>query len=194
MIYYRKIPWDNLPALQEKTIAYLTTKRPDILNRAVDASYWTMHDREILKWVPEINAGAAKYGLVCDYTAAFVMHRNGDGPLHIDNFKFDTRINFPILNCVGTRTQFYTGTTEDGVRHYSPMGSTAGTTVKIPKTASTVLLDEVEVDCVTVLRVNTAHSIWMPPNALKPRITLTLGFDKDPTFLLDADLSSLNTV
>ena len=193
MIYYRKIPWDNLDLLQAKTMDYLTKNRPDMLNRKGGASYWTMHDREILKWVPEINAGAAKYGLVCDYTAAFVMHRTGDGPLHIDNFTYETRINFPILNCAGTRTQFYTGRNEDGVKHYSSNNSSAGTTVKIPKTASTVLLDEVEVDCVTVLRVNTAHSIWMPPNAPKPRITLTLGFDKDPTFLLDADLSSLNT-
>lgn len=119
---YKKIPWDNLPAIQEKSLDYLTKTIPNILTRPRNSPYYTIRQTdEFLRHVPEIQVGAARYGLI------------------------------------------------------------------------TVLLDEVEIDCVTVIRVNTAHTVFMPPKAPNPRITLTLSFDKDPTFLLDADLSSLNT-
>ena len=42
---------------------------------------------------------------------------------------------------------------------------------------------EVEIDQSTVIRVNEPHMITMNPNN-NPRITLTLGFNKDPVFLL----------
>ena len=44
--------------------------------------------------------------------------------------------------------------------------------------------DRVEVDQPTVLRVRAAHKVIMNAHT-PPRINLTLGFDKDPVYMLD---------
>jgi hypothetical protein len=182
---YKKIPWDNLPEIQRKTIEYFKAKRPEILNREGDCSFWTMRDQEILSIVPEIQEGAAKYGLVCNFTGAFVMHKPGDGPLHLDGYHHRARISFPILNTKHTYTEFYSGT--EGVRYYSDNNSSEGTTITIKTDENTKFLGAVQIDQVTVMQVNVAHTVKMFRNAPSPRIILTLGFDKDPYFLLEDD-------
>ena len=43
---------------------------------------------------------------------------------------------------------------------------------------------KVEIDQATVIRIKAPHSVKMD-EAHAPRVTLTLGFDRDPVFLLE---------
>jgi hypothetical protein len=46
------------------------------------------------------------------------------------------------------------------------------------------MVDRVEITQATVIRVNEPHDVVMNSNT-EHRITLTLGFDRDPVFLLE---------
>jgi hypothetical protein len=144
-----------------------------------------MKNRDLLDWVPEIDAGAAQYGLKCEFIAAYVMHSLNDSGLHSDNHKHEARINFPILNCERTYLEYYSG----GISrpHFSPHSSSTGTTTLITPDSTTKFLGAIEVNQVTVIRVNVPHSVKMFRGSPSPRITLTLGFDKDPVYLLEED-------
>ena len=48
-----------------------------------------------------------------------------------------------------------------------------------------ILVDRVEITQATIIRTKVLHSVDLPIDNPVPRITLTLGFDKDPVFLLD---------
>jgi hypothetical protein len=111
------------------------------------------------------------------------MHKTSDVKIHIDNYKYknvNARINIPILNTQNTFTRFYTG----GIFASVTNPLTNITALRLTDFNGLKLVDKVEIDKPTVMRVNEPHDI-LKLNSEIPRITLTLGFDKDPVFLLE---------
>ena len=47
------------------------------------------------------------------------------------------------------------------------------------------LVDKVEIKQATVIKTGALHSVYMPKDNPVPRITLTLGFHKDPVYMLE---------
>ena len=180
MKYYKKIEIDYYDDVIADTLIYLKNHKPDIYNRTINATYYPLDINEFKQFCPKLDLAFARYDIVCDFVVAFVMKTNRDAPLHVDNYsRGDARINLPILNTKGSKTIFYTG----GIfkEYINP----------ITKVPSKMLISgeglkkvgEVEIDQSTVIRVNEPHMITMNANN-SPRITLTLGFNKDPVFLL----------
>jgi len=163
------------------TLNYLKNQKPDIYNRKINATYNILEINEFKKFCPKIDLAFARYGIVCNFAVAFVMKSNSNSPLHIDNYiGGDARINLPILNTKGTLTRFYTGGTFKEI--INPITKVPALTLKNIDGLKRV--DSVEIDQATVIRVNEPHDIFMDVTN-SPRITLTLGFDKDPVFLLE---------
>lgn len=182
MQYYKKIEWNYLKIIAEKSMDYLASHRPDILERRKNLSFWPIKNlNEFFDHIPEIQSASAVHGITCTYAAFYSMHRYGDGQEHIDNYIHNARINLPILNCTGTLLKYYTGGIP--IPYYSPESSSKMTTHRVLRTPDTVQVAQVEIDAATVIRVNEIHAIYMPP-AAPPRITLTLDFDKDVEFML----------
>jgi len=181
MKYYKKIEIDFYDEIINDTLNYLKNHKPDIYNREINATYYILDLAEFKKFCPKIDLAFARYGIVCDFAVAFVMKTNGDSPLHIDNYaRGDARINLPILNTKGTHTRFYTGGIFREI--INPITKIPALSLKAP--AGLKRVDSVEIDQATVIRVNEPHDISMDMFN-SPRITLSLGFDKDPVFLLE---------
>lgn len=181
MKYYKKIDIDFYDEIVEDTLNYLKNQKPNIYNMTDPTSYYILDLVEFKKYCPKLDLGFARYDLICNFAVAFVMHTTLDVKIHIDNYPYnDARINIPILNTTNTFTRFYTGGEFATVTN--PLTNISAN--RLIKADDLKLVDQVEIDKPTVMRINEPHNI-VKLNKEVPRITLTLGFDKDPVFLLE---------
>lgn len=120
-----------------------------------------------------------KYNLRCIGALTFIMYTAKDCRIHSDTSVHVTRLNIPIMNCEDTITKFY------NVPEWEVVTNEAGTDVWIAKNPDECeVLCSVVVDRPTLLRINYPHRVFMNENKT-PRITLSLYFDKDPSFILE---------
>lgn len=186
MNYYKKIDIDFYDEIVQDTLSYLLHQKPDIYNRntATSGSFNVLNLEEFKKFCPKLDLGFAKYNLVCNLAVAFVMYDNTQTTIHIDVYKSThinkTRINVPILNTKDTFTRFYEG--GEFALYTNPVTNITNYTMRGIKGLK--LVDKVEIDKPTVVRVDVPHDVKIDLKNV-PRITLSLGFDKDPVFLVD---------
>jgi hypothetical protein len=173
--YYKKIEIDHLDAIKIKCLEYVKTQA-DIYHNP-KGSYLNLNFTELTAYCPELLTAFNRYDIVCIYAAAFVTYRNTDISVHIDSGHNQARINIPLENCKNTFTGFYKG----GLS-LSYVNKVTGTTAT--RIIGAKLVDKVEIDQATVIRVKAPHSVQMD-DANAPRVTLTIGFDRDPVFLLE---------
>ena len=174
--YYQKIEIDHLDTIKVKCLEYVKTQT-DIYYQKTLGAYRTLNFAELTAYCPELLTAFNQYNIVCTYAAAFVVYRNKGILVHIDAGNDQARINIPLENCKNTFTEFY----ENGysVPYSNPITGTTAT-----KILDAQLVDKVEIDQATVIRIKAPHSVKMD-EAHAPRVTLTLGFDRDPVFLLE---------
>lgn len=179
MKYYKKIEIDQYDRVIEQCRNYIKTI-DHIYNRSYNASYYPLEFDDFVNSCPLIKICFQKYDLTCTFAAAYVSYSNSNNPIHVDNFYHKARINLPLINCEYSTTLYYTG----GVFNLSPNGETKTSPSLLQSSASLRLADKVVVDTATVILVNEPHKVLMDQQK-SPRISLTLGFDKDPIFLLN---------
>jgi len=180
MRYYKKIEIDFYNEIVQDSIDYLKTQKPDIYDRVQDTTYYPLNISEFKQHCPKLDAGFARYGLTCNWIVAYVMKENRHSPIHVDGYPQLARINLPLLNCKGTRTMFYSGGEFNKRTHNDKTSIGAWL---LSGTNEFKIAGSVEIDSPTVLLVNEPHSVIISKDV--PRITLSLGFDKDPVFLLE---------
>ena len=180
MIYYKPIELDYYDIIVKKCLTYVKTN-DTIYSRLTPATSWYNLNLEILKRIcPELDVAFQKYDLIISMAAAFVMYNSNHASVHIDAFPSQARINIPLLNCANTYTNFYVSDSEPNLRIDPNTGIKS-----FYITGNYELVDRVEITQATVIRTKAPHSVDLPINNPVPRITLTLGFNKDPVFLLD---------
>jgi hypothetical protein len=181
MIYYKKIFIDDLEIIQAKVLAFIKA-RPAIYYRRSATSYNWLNVSDLLNACPELVTSFAKFDLEITFAASHCMWKNRESVVHIDRVPWECRINVPILNTKGSRTFFYTNVDYKEDVHIMADGRKYD--VYTTTNTDFVEADSVEVDQPTVLRVRAAHRVIM--NELTaPRINLTLGFNRDPVYMLD---------
>lgn len=178
MLYYKKIDIDNYDNIVIECLSYIKSK-DFIFKRLYPATYYPLDFREFANCCPLVIKSFDKFGLTCNFGAAYVSYSNLHNIIHKDNFVHDARINLPLLNCENTKTNFYAG----GVfTQRKNLSTNTGPSI-ISSKSDLVLVDSVVIDKTTIIRVNEPHEVIMNTVAA-PRITLTLGFTVDPIFLL----------
>ena len=174
--YYQKIEIDYLDQIMTKCLAYVKTQEDIYFQKQVGA-YRNLNFNELITACPELSTAFDRYDIKCTYSASFILYTTAGNFVHIDAGTDQARINIPLENCQNTFTEFY-----EGGKSLSYTNSVTGTTAT--RIIGAKLVDQVEIDQATVIRVKAAHSVRMDENHA-PRVTLTLGFDRDPVFLLD---------
>lgn len=180
MRYFKKIDIESLSEIIEGTLRYLKTEVPDIYSRTYNTTYYPLELAKLLEYCPHLLTAFDDYGLKCNLAVAYIMYNNSHSSIHIDAYTHDAKINIPVQNCEGTKTLFFAGGTYENVHN----SMTKTNAKKIKSTENLKLVDYVEIDQTTVVRVNEPHTVVMDMKRT-PRITLSLGFDKDPVFLLE---------
>jgi hypothetical protein len=97
--------------------------------------------------------------LIIREVAMLVVQNKYTVPLHIDHGPVVAKIDFPIQNCLGTRTEWYN--------------------------MSEQLLDSVEMKVPTVFNSTVPHRVVCDDSAKFPRIVLSCMFQREPTQYLE---------
>ena len=174
--YYQKIEIDHLDTIRTKCLEYVKSHR-DIYYQEPIGSYRNLNFNELTECCPELLTAFDRYNIKCTYAAAFVLYKNNGVFVHIDAGNDQARINVPLENCKNTFTNFYQGGTP--LEYVNPETGTTAT-----RLVGATLVDKVEIDQATVIRIKAPHSITMDEEHA-PRVTLTMGFDRDPVFMLE---------
>lgn len=176
MQYYKKIEIPNLQEIIAKCLAYVKTQK-EIYYQYPRGSFRHLNFKELVLHCPELMTAFSNYNIKPIHAVAIVIYRNTDMWVHIDSAPCLARINIPLQNCKNTYTEFYTGGEKE--EYTNPFtGITASKIVKA------ILVDRVEIDQATVIRVNEPHTVRLDER-FAPRVTLSIAFDKDPIFILD---------
>lgn len=180
MRYFKKIEIDDQDLVIAQCKNYIENI-DYIYNRKLNATYYPLNFEPFVERCSLIKTSFKRYNINCNFAAVYVSYNNSQNPIHIDNYVHDARINLPILNCEFSTTYYYEG----GIFKVKNNSNTKTSPSLFEKPDNNFkLIDSVVVDSPVVLLVNKPHKVHM--NSEKyPRISLTLGFDVDPIFLLE---------
>lgn len=178
MRYYRQLEIPKLAELTQNALNFVRSKS-DIFRRKQGINLMRLPLDEFSSKCPEAQEFATSLGLRITDALTFVLWHPSQCGIHRDSWRHQARINIPLLNGKGTYTYFY-----DNVETIETRNA-AGSIVVVAKDQSVPHVAFVETVCPIVLRVQELHNVMLPYNNPVPRITLSLGFDIDPVFLLD---------
>lgn len=142
-------------------------------------SAWRLLDlQKVTKEIPEIVTLFEPLGLEVDLIAIFVTYYKV-GAIHIDGDVRSCRINFPIMNCNDTVTNFFK------IKNFSSSEKQQNNGFKLhmfdPKDCE--LVDQMFLTRAAVMRVLEPHQVVSMHNSL-PRVSCTVGFKQDISHLL----------
>ncbi len=183
MRYYRQLDIENLQALTQNAMDFVRSK-PNIFMRKQGINLMRLPLEEFNSRCPQAQEFATSIGLRIADVLTFVLWHPSQCGIHRDSWRHKARINIPLLNGKNTYTYFY-----DNVETIETRNA-AGSVVVVAKDQSTPHVDFVETTCPIVLRVQELHNVMLPYSNPVPRITLSLGFDVDPVFLLEEPVNT----
>ena len=179
MKYYKEIDIDDFEIIVAKTLIYIK-KYTSLTKVPVRYNWHQLTFDDFVLHIPELKTAFLKFGLTPNFVALYIVYNNKTTAIHKDAYSNLARINLPILNSEGTYTNFYKNVVFQkyvhpvtGIPSYNVIND------------DYELVDRVEIKKATLFRVLEAHKVDVPDGNPLPRITLTIGFDKDPVFLLE---------
>lgn len=176
MLPFRSFEVSGVEEIQRVVLEFLQDL-PRVFRRETGANLNKLVHRDLISACPSVVDVMAPYGLRCTEAYAFVMYDQASCSIHSDAIPHKARLNIPILNCAGTFTKFYECDRQIVVPHF--------TGARVSNYFGCREVAEVEVVQPTLLNVSMPHYVCLKPGQQLPRITLSLGFDKDPVFLLE---------
>mgnify|MGYP003343101316 CR=1 FL=1 len=196
MKYYREIDLDNFEIIQEKLLKYAGSVLESKTIETV-GFYPIYKHQKLLSDIPELQQSFDKYDLkiktiafyisnkpTTDYVSADEplkkMAHTVKNPIHADVSVHQARINLPILNTKGTYTRFFTN-----CKLKSCVNPFTGTPFILVTNKDYIEVDAVEIVKPTVVKITEPHIVQIYEGSVLPRITLTIGFETDPAYLLE---------
>lgn len=174
MKYFKYLDLDFKPAA-DKLREYVIKE-----NQIADIkSAWRYLDAGIiLKEIPELAEMFAPLKIDISVVGIFVSYMKA-GSIHIDNMDVPCRINFPILNCEDTVTNFFKSAEPPIVRKQAN-----GLFFHQYDAEKCELVDQLHLTRAAVMRVREPHQVVVNHNNY-PRVSCTVSFRQDITYLLD---------
>jgi hypothetical protein len=176
MKYYKKLDINGWQNLSSEALTYVL-QHPNIYNRSAKISLMEIELPEALYHMPSLNIFDV-YDIKVSRVLFYVMYDNSNSGIHSDCWPHNARINVPVLNCQSTYITFWSEVIwKDSI-------NAGGQPLKIAVADCGKFEGMVEVDMPIVLLVNEPHKTIINKNKNRPRITLSLDFDKCPSFLI----------
>ena len=150
--------------LEDEQLAQIVTETKQYLHRhrslLETKFFWNQIDTKdfLLESTTLIDYCLTK-NLIIREVAMLVVQNRYTVPLHIDHGPVVAKIDFPIQNCLGTRTEWYN--------------------------MSEQLLDSVEMKVPTVFNSTVPHRVVCDDSAKFPRVVLSCMFQREPTQYLE---------
>ena len=169
---------DNHQAISEQVYEYIIN-HTDILNsKRGPVFYNDISPIHMVQHVPLLEKFLNDNFLIPTTAAVIVLPPGRTNTLHVDTVDPFVRILWPVKNCQGSLTKLYDVPRECIELTYFPLESST-TYYNIVGDRDWPLLDEIELLQPVLIDVSVAHEVNLAPNATEPRISFTLGFDRD---------------
>jgi hypothetical protein len=173
MYIYKYFEIENFHSIQSKIKEYILEKT-DVMQRKI---FWRFLDTEsLLKSVPELSLYFQKFDLRITTTAAIYRRPYSQGGIHIDTSEF-FRVLIPVLNCQGSRTKFFE---LDSSKFQEGGGVDGDRNLTLIPGQRLNFIDEFELSKPVIFNPKIPHGVYCNLKSNEPRVSLTLGFDKDP--------------
>jgi len=174
MKYYRYLDLDY-QSVVKKVYSYLE----EYFDR--DSFFVPLPTEDILSKFPEIQKSLDPLNLHVSECAIIVYNNSWHNFIHIDDPTDSSRINFPVLNCEKSKTNFYK--LKDGkTTRTDAEGELSNVLYALPEDCD--LVDSFCLNKAAVLRTNVLHNVVCDPE-IKYRISLTLKCKENIDYLLE---------
>jgi hypothetical protein len=176
-LVYKFYDVDNYQAISDEVYDYvvnhtetLKSKTPVFFND-VDVFHMVKHTPMFTKFLQQ-------HSLIPKQIAVVVVLPNALPDLHVDTIDPYVRLLWPVKNCTGARTKFYDVPRECLKLEHNTRGS-SNIYYTIIEQRDWASLGEVELTQPVIFDASVAHEVHPAPNATEPRISFTIGFDRD---------------
>lgn len=169
MLYYKKLNILGHEQISNQGLAFIR-RRPIMYNRLQKVSLIGANFKEALEEIPSLSIFSS-YGINITRVMFFVMHSQDNCHTHRDPGEQMFRINMPVLNCDGSKLEFWKDV------EWVSWPNDAGYMVDVAKPGTGNLIDFVEIDRPTIISIKEAHNVILGNNV--PRITLSMEFEID---------------
>ena len=178
--------------LEDEQLAQIVTETKQYLRRhrslLESKFFWNQIDTKdfLLESTTLIDYCLTK-NLIIREVAMLVVQNRYTVPLHIDHGPLVAKIDFPIQNCLGTRTEWYNMSEQQLAEcnnHKNQFGVEQKSLASIDVSRLT-LLDSIEMKVPTVFNSTVPHRVVCDDSAKFPRVVLSCMFQREPTQYLE---------
>jgi hypothetical protein len=172
--YYARFDMLHGDIIRKKTLEFLKKTRERYIT-----TFYAFNYKEFVEHVPEIEQAFDHHGMRVVQINGFIMNTYADADAHKDPTAAPIRVNVPILNTVGTLTQFWEPKSPSVQMQKKILPNNV--TYEYYDYDDLVLMDQVEIDEPILIRPREIHSVnFLSKQNPTPRITLTLILDPLP--------------
>jgi hypothetical protein len=177
-IIYQYLDVDNHELISNRLHQYVL-EHTDVLqkNENTFVPWNTLKCADVLRRVPELpEALMGVFPANISMVSIFYAPAGFAGGVHVDAGDVTYRVLWPVHNCKGSYTKFFDRNGNDLIEMVSGEKDPfflVGNKYPLKEIASA------ETIAPLVLHVKTPHGIYTNPNHVGPRLTATIGFDRD---------------
>jgi hypothetical protein len=169
---------DDHQAISDEVYQYMLD-HTSMLDNHLTTFYNEMDIFQVLNYTPSLRKFLSDHGLVPEFIAIIIVLPS-DHPdnLHADQLTPYVRLLWPVKNCLGSVTKFH-DISRDLFREEADKWASTSAYYRPTVKKDWPVIDQFELTQPLVFDVSVAHEICAAPNTTEPRISFTIGFDRD---------------
>ena len=176
-LVYKFYDVENYQAISDEVYNYVVN-HTEILKPRVPVFFNDVSIPHILKYSPSLTKFLNQKLLIPDLISVVVVPPGEKPYLHVDTIDPYVRLLWPVKNCTGARTKFYDVPRECLELEHNTKGS-SNIYYNIIEQRDWAPLGEIELTQPVIFDASVAHAVHPAPDATEPRISFTMGFDRD---------------
>ena len=176
-LVYKFYDVENHQAISDEVYDYVVN-HTDILKPREPIFFNDVDIFSMLKHTPLLAEFLQQQSLIAKQIAVAVVMPGANSHLHVDTIDPYVRLLWPVRNCAGTCTKFYDVPRECLELVHNTAGA-SNIYYNIIGQQEWLSLGEIELTQPVVFDASVAHIVHSAPDATKPRISFTMGFDRD---------------
>jgi hypothetical protein len=176
-LIYKFYDVENHQAISDEVYNYVVN-HSGILKPSKPVFFNNVDIPSMLIHTPTLVEFLQKSSLMPTQISIIVVGPNREQNIHVDTSDPYVRLLWPVKNCTGTRTKFYDVPRECLELKHDPRLS-SDIYYMFDEQAEWPPLGEFELTQPVIFDASVAHEVLPAPDATEPRISFTIGFDRD---------------
>jgi hypothetical protein len=176
-LVYKFYDIENHQAISDEVYNYVAN-HSEILKQRPLVFFNDVNVFHMLNHTPTLTEFLQQQSLTPEQIAVVIVPPGEKPYLHVDTIDPYVRLLWPVKNCTGARTKFYDVPRECLELEHNTKGS-SNIYYNIIEQRDWAPLGEIELTQPVIFDASVAHAVHPAPDASEPRISFTIGFDRD---------------